>query len=429
MTLPTGRDIAVIARREYMARIRSKGFWISTIALPVLMAAWLVVPSLIISKTRSSQRLAVVDVTGKIVAPLVERLDEWARTTAEQVSFDIEIVAVESDPEALRRRLDERVLSGDIQAWVWIDNSDLDDNTVEYHAESLTNFITQQALERALSSVIRQVRLQDRGYDVEQIGELVRSVNLETVRVSEEGSKADAGIGGFALAIFLFMVLYMTTLIYGNQVMLGVLEEKNSRVVEILIATIRPLELMLGKLLGIGLIGLTQLSIWVVTALLLTAPAIVGLTTALPENVEIPTLSVALIAHFLGLFILGYFLYATFYAMVGSAFNNPQEAQQLASLAVVFVVLPWLFFMPILNDPDSTLAVVTSLIPMFTPTLMMLRIAVKMPPAWQILLGYVLTSALCLAMAWLCARVYRVGILMYGKKPTLKELWRWIRYA
>jgi ABC-2 type transport system permease protein len=114
---------------------------------------------------------------------------------------------------------------------------------------------------------------------------------------------------------------------------------------------------------------------------------------------------------------------------VGSAFNNPQEAQQLASLAVVFVVLPWIFFMPILNDPDSTLAVVTSLIPMFTPTLMMLRIAVKMPPAWQIFLGYVLTTALALGMSWLSARIYRIGILMYGKKPTLKELWRWIRYA
>ncbi|MDH3255372.1 MAG: ABC transporter permease, partial [Acidobacteriota bacterium] len=315
------------------------------------------------------------------------------------------------------------------QAWVWIDDTGLNDNTVEYHAESLTNFITQQTLERALSSVIQRERLQTGGYDVERIGELIRSVDLETVRVSAEGSKADAGIGGFALAIFLFMVLYMTTLLYGNQVMLGVLEEKNSRIVEILIATVRPLELMLGKLIGIGLIGLTQLSIWVATALLLTAPALVGLATALPENVEIPTLSVALIAHFLALFILGYFLYATFYAMVGSAFNNPQEAQQLASLAVVFVVLPWLFFMPILNDPDSTLAVVTSLIPMFTPTLMMLRIAVKMPPAWQLLLGYVLTFASCLAMTWLCARIYRVGILMYGKKPTLKEVWRWIRYA
>jgi ABC-2 type transport system permease protein len=423
------RDIAVIAKREYIARIRTKGFWISTVALPILMAAWMIIPSLIISKTRSSQSLAVVDSTGKIAAPLVERLDEWAKTTARQVSFDVEVVPLEDDHDALRARLDERTLGGEIQAWIWIDESSLAENSVEYHAESLTNFITQQALERGLSSVIRRVRLEDAGHDVEAIGKLTRSVDLATVRVSEEGSEADGGIAGFALAIALFMLLYMTTLIYGNQVMLGVLEEKSSRVVEVLIASVRPLDLMLGKLSGIGLIGLTQLSIWIGTALVLTAPGLVGLAVSLPEGVDIPTLTVPLVLNFFGLFILGYFLYATFYAMVGSAFNNPQEAQQLASLAVVFVVLPWLFFMPILNDPDSTLAVVTSLIPMFTPTLMMLRIAVKMPPAWQIFLGYLLTTALAFGMSWLCARIYRVGILMYGKKPTLKELWRWIRYA
>jgi ABC-2 type transport system permease protein len=429
MTWPELGAIAVITRREYATRIRSKGFWISTVALPLLMAAWIVVPSLVMSKTRSSQQLAVVDTTGRISSRLAERLDEWAQATAEQVSFELEEVPVAEDPDALRARLDERVLAGEIQAWVWIDDDGLEENSVEYHAESLTNFITQQALERALSSVVRQVRLEAEGYDVDVIGELTRSVDLETVRISEEGSRSDAGIGGFALAIFLFMILYMTTLIYGNQVMLGVLEEKSSRVVEILIASVRPIELMLGKLAGIGLIGLTQLGIWIGTAIVITGPLVVGLVTGLPEGFEIPTITAPVALNFLGLFIVGYFLYATFYAMLGSAFNNPQEAQQLASVAVVFVVLPWMFFMPILNDPDSTLAVVASLVPMFTPTLMMLRIAVKMPPLWQILLAYVLTIGLCLVMTWLCARVYRVGILMYGKKPTLRELWRWVRYA
>jgi ABC-2 type transport system permease protein len=429
MSSPGIGNVAVIARREYATRIRSKGFWISTVALPLLMAAWIVVPSLVMSKTRSSQRLAVVDATGKIASRLTERLDEWARATAEQVSFDIEEVPLEGDLEELRARLDERALAGEIQAWVWIDDDGLEENAVEYHAESLTNFITQQTLARALSSVVRQVRLEAEGYDANVIGELTRTVDLETVRISEEGSRSDAGIGGFALAVFLFMILYMTTLIYGNQVMLGVLEEKSSRVVEILVASVRPVELMLGKLTGIGLIGLTQLGIWIGTAIVLTGPMVVGLVTALPEGFEIPTITPAVAFNFLGLFIVGYFLYATFYATLGAAFNNPQEAQQLASVAVVFVVLPWVFFMPILNDPDSTLAVVVSLVPMFTPTLMMLRIAVKMPPLWQILLGYTLTIGLCFVMTWLCARIYRVGILMYGKKPTLRELWRWVRYA
>ncbi|MGB6364276.1 MAG: ABC transporter permease, partial [Thermoanaerobaculia bacterium] len=184
-----------------------------------------------------------------------------------------------------------------------------------------------------------------------------------------------------------------------------------------------------GKLIGICLIGLTQLGIWLGTAAVLTAPGFVAAMAFMPEGITLPTLSLTLVAHFLCLFLLGYFFYATFYAMIGSAFDNVQDAQQMAGVGIIFVVLPWIFFIPVLNDPDSTLSVVTSLIPVFTPFLMMLRIAVKMPPAWQIALGYFLTLALCIGMIWLCARVYRTGILMYGKKPTFKELWRWMRYA
>lgn len=420
--------IAIVAKREYATRIRSKGFWISTVALPVLMGASLVIPSLMTSKTRATQRLAIVDTTGRYAQPLVESLEQEAEND-QQIRFETEIVAPGSDPEALRAELDARVLDESIQAWVWIDEAGLADNAVEYHAASVTNFLTQESLERTLSHVVRRIRLEEQGYDAEVIGQLMRLVELETVRVTAEGGKAEGGLGGFALAIFLFMILYVTTLIYGNQVMLGVLEEKSSRVVEIMLSALTPLELMLGKLIGIGLIGLTQLAIWVAVLVALTAPAMTGVVAFLPEQEALPTVTVGIVLNFLGLFLLGYFLYATFYAMVGSAFNNPQEAQQLASLAVIFVVLPWMFFMPVLNDPDSTLALVTSLIPIFTPTLMMLRIAVKMPPAWQVALGYLLTAGLCLLMTWACARVYRVGILMYGKKPTLRELVRWARHA
>ena len=136
-----------------------------------------------------------------------------------------------------------------------------------------------------------------------------------------------------------------------------------------------------------------------------------------------------MVAHFVALFLLGFVFYASWYALIGAAFNSPQEAQQLASIGVFFVVVPWMVFMPVLNDPDSTLATVFSLIPLFTPMIMMLRIAVKMPPAWQLALAYALTIAADLVMVWLCARVYRVGILMYGKKPSLQEIWRWTRYA
>jgi ABC-2 type transport system permease protein len=422
-------NFRTITKREYLARLRSKGFWISTIALPMMMAAWAVLPSLMVAKARTSQKLAIVDRTDQVADLLQTTLAELAKRTADQVSFDLEVVEPQVDAESQRTALDQRVLDEDIAAWIWIDPEMLAENRVEYHAESVSNFITQQALTGALSAAVQQVRLVDSGYDPEIVAELSSSIDLETVRISEEGSRAEGGLGGFALAFAVFMVLYMTTLIYGQQVMLGVLEEKSSRVVEVLLSTVDPIDLMAGKIAGIGLAGLTQLAIWFATAAVLTAPGFVAIMAFLPAGTELPTLSPILVLHFFLLFILGYFFYATFYAMIGSAFNNPQEAQQMASLAVVFVVLPWIFFLPILNDPDSTLAVVTSLIPIFTPFLMVLRIAVKMPPTWQILLGYFLTTALCAGMIWLCARIYRVGILMYGKKPSLRELWRWVRYA
>jgi len=422
-------NFRTIAKREYLARLRSKGFWISTIALPVMMAAWAVLPSLMVAKAKTSQKLAVVDRTHEVAGLLRETLDDLAKRTAGQVSFDLEVVEPETDAAAQRAALDQRVLDEEIAAWVWIDPEMLAENRVEYHAQSVSNFITQQALTGALSVAVQQVRLVESGYDPEIVAELSSSIDLETVRISAEGSRAEGGLGGFALAFAVFMMLYITTLIYGQQVMLGVLEEKSSRVVEVILSTVDPLDLMAGKIVGIGLAGLTQLGIWFSLAAVLTAPAVVAAMAFLPAGTELPTLPPILVLHFFLLFILGYFFYATFYAMIGSAFNNPQEAQQMASLAVIFVVLPWIFFLPILNDPDSTLAVVTSLIPIFTPFLMVLRIAVKMPPTWQILLGYFLTTALCGGMIWLCARIYRIGILMYGKKPSLRELWRWIRYA
>lgn len=422
-------NFRTIAKREYLARLRSKGFWISTIALPVMMAAWAVLPSIMVAKAKTSQKLAVVDRTHELAGLLRETLDDLAKRTAGQVSFDLEVVEPATDAAAQRAALDQRVLDEEIAAWIWIDPEMLAENRVEYHAQSVSNFITQQALTGALSVAVQQVRLVESGYDPEIVAELSSSIDLETVRISAEGSRAEGGLGGFALAFAVFMMLYITTLIYGQQVMLGVLEEKSSRVVEVILSTVDPLDLMAGKIVGIGLAGLTQLGIWFSFAAVLTAPVVVAAMAFLPAGTELPTLPPMLVLHFFLLFILGYFFYATFYAMIGSAFNNPQEAQQMASLAVIFVVLPWIFFLPILNDPDSTLAVVTSLIPIFTPFLMVLRIAVKMPPTWQILLGYFLTTALCAGMIWLCARIYRIGILMYGKKPSLRELWRWIRYA
>lgn len=422
------KNVSVLSQREYTSRIRTKAFWISTLLLPALMAALVLLPALLIERTRAGQRLVVVDETGQLGRELARRLAADGEGGPARASFEVELEAPAADEAQQRRQLEQQVLDDEIDAWLWISAAGLEEDRVEYHAESVSNFLTQRVLENEISTAVRSLRLERAGLDEALIDELSRSVELETLRITEEGSRAEAGDAGFILAYLLFFLLYMTLIIYGTQVMNGVLEEKTSRVVEVVLATVSPFELMMGKLSGICLVGLTQLAIWLGTMVVLTAPGVVTGLAWLPEE-QLPTVSLAVVAHFIGFFLLGYFVFATFYAAIGAAFNNVQEAQQFAGVAVIFLIAPVMLMMPVINDPGSTLAVVGSLIPVFTPLLMMLRVAVEMPPAWQLALGYLLTAAFGVFMVWLSARIYRVGILMYGKKPTLPELWRWVRYA
>jgi len=315
------------------------------------------------------------------------------------------------------------VLRDELDAWVWITPEALAKNEAEYHGRTLSNIMTIGTLERALTRIVREQRLTAAGYDPKQVEKLVASVDFTKTQVTEKGGKAGGGIAEFLLPLFLFIILYTTVMIYGQMVMQGVLEEKANRIVEVVASSAKPTELMAGKLIGICAVALTQIGIWLVSAAVFTAPRLIA------SGRDLPSLTPAMIAHFVVLFLLAFVFYSSFFALVGAAFNSPQEAQQLVSVGTIMLAAPLFFFMPVINDPQSTLAVVTSLIPMFTPTVMMLRIAVRMPPLWQIALGYTLTILADIAMVWICARVYRIGILMYGKRPTIQEIWRWARYA
>jgi ABC-2 type transport system permease protein len=419
----------VVARREYRARIRSKGFWISTAILPLLLVAMGVIPALIASGTSSSKQLVVVDETGRLANAIAAALTDAQDAASQVTEFTVEVEPPSADRENQRLELDRRILDEGLDAWLWITEEDLERGQVEYHAESVSAFVSQGVLESRLTRVVRRDRLSRLGVEPQQADRLVASVGLRTVRVSTEGSKEEREGAGFVLAYALFLLLYVMLMIYGQQVMNGVLEEKTSRIVEVVVSTTRPFELMAGKIAGVCGIALTQLVIWLGSLAIVTLPGIVATMAWLPDGMDVPHLELSLVAHFILLFLIGFIVYSTFYAAIGAAFNSVQEAQQFAGYAVIFLVAPMLFFIFVINDPDSTLSVVTSLIPPFTPLIMLLRLAVKTPPLWQIVLGYVLSIAFAVFMAWLAGRIYRIGILMYGKKPTVQELWRWLRYS
>jgi ABC-2 type transport system permease protein len=321
------------------------------------------------------------------------------------------------------------VLDEEIDSWVWITAEGLDDDAVEYHAESLSNFLTQERIEDAVSAEVRRQRLAEAGIDADRVTELSRSIGLDTVRVDAEGSREEGGFAGFILAYALFFLLYLVIILYGQQVLNGVIEEKSSRSMEVLVSSVKPFELMLGKLLGIGSVGLSQLAVWFGTLAVLTAPGLVSAMTFLPDGFDVPGVTLTLGVNFFLCFVLGFFFYASIYAAIGSAFNNLQEAQQVAGVAVIFLIIPMVLIVPVANDPDATWVAAMSMIPLFTPLLMLLRVAVKVPPLWQMVVGYGLTFLAVGAILWIAGRIYRVGILMYGKKPTLQEIWRWVRYA
>ena len=427
----------VIGKREFLTRFKTKGFWIATVAFPLLMGASVVVPSLLLAKNRTDQRLAVVDTTGaglgeKLKAKLTAEPKKGESAERGNIRFDVRVLPAavgEAAQTAQRADLDRQVLAETLDAWTWITEKGLADNHVEYHSQSLSNWLTQSVLSRRITEVVGDWRLHQAGYDAAKVGELTHSFDLTTVHVAKSGSRAEGGVGAFILAIALFLMLYMILVFYGQQIMQGVLEEKSSRVIEVITSAVTPMELMMGKLGGVCLLALTQLTIWIGTTAVLSSPGLLAARLGLPPDVEMPTITAVVIVNFFILFLLGFFLFSTIYLMIGSAFNSLQEAQQVAGPAILLIVAPVFFFTAVINAPDSTLAVVTSLIPFFTPLVMMLRIAVKMPPLWQILLAYGLCAATIGLMIWLCARIYRVGILMYGKKPTLQEIWRWVRYA
>jgi ABC-2 type transport system permease protein len=231
------------------------------------------------------------------------------------------------------------------------------------------------------------------------------------------------------------MALYMVILLYAVAVMRATMEEKTGRIVEILVSSVRPGHLMLGKILGVGSVGLTQLAVWVGMGILAVTLGLPALTAARPEAAADPAFIAGALpgpgqaALFLALFLGGYFLYAGVYAAVGAMCSTEEEAQQAQFPVVILLALPVLFLMPVMEDPGSTLAVVASLVPFFTPILLYARVGTGDVPLWEVLAALFLLYGAVLAVAWVAGRVYRVGMLVQGKRPTLPELWRWVREA
>jgi len=412
--------LLTVVRREYVERVRSKAFVVSTFLGPLLVVAFLVGPTMLMERQRGKPlRVSVVDASGSL-RPLVEQA--LLRPQASGGPRFVLLPPPPGDAEQARRAGRDDVIAGRLDGLLYFGPDALSTARAEYYGRNVSNVMDLQTLEGAADEAVVEERLAGAGLDGGRVKALTRRLDLRKIRVTATGEREDRG-QTFLLAMLLLTMLYTTVAMWGAAIMNGVIEEKSNRVVEVIVSSIPTSTLFAGKLVGVGGAGLTQFAVWAVTLSVLSG---YGMAAA-GGHLAIPEISALLLGSFVVYFLLGYFLYGALYAAVGASVNTQQEAQSLAFPVMMPLILGFVFFPVVLGNPDSALSVTLSLIPFFTPMLMFLRITAVPPPAWQIGLSLLLTLGTVVATTWFASRVYRVGILMYGKRPTFPEIVRWAR--
>ncbi len=415
-------NVWLIAKREYMERVKTKAFIISTMMIPLLMGGGLLLSVKLAGKAKSSSRIAIVTQDTQLGLDLQKDLE-----SGKDANMTVEVI---SPPEKdTRRALLHDIDTDVIDGFLWIDPpaSPNAQPKMVYSTASAADISTTTALNAAMRRVLTRERLLHQGMVADEVNAMMEPVQIDSVSVKNGVSKASDSMASFWGVYALFFLMYFAVMLYGMNVARSIIEEKTSRVFEVLLATIRPQEMMAGKLLGVGSVGLTQLGIWVAALVVLTSTPLAA--TAFGQTSGNFSLSAVQIIFFLIFFVLGFMFYSAIAAALGSMTNSEQELQQLNLFIAMPMALCTFMLWPVIANPNSAFSVTVSLIPFFTPLIMFLRISLKMPPAWQIVLSLFIMVFSIYVLTWISARIYRVGILMYGKRPTLPEILRWLKYS
>jgi ABC-2 type transport system permease protein len=427
------KKVFAIARREYVERVRTKAFWIATLVIPLLFGAFIAIQVAASRKTGGERKIAVVDLTGKTAKPLADELAALEARQAKEAEgrrgphWMLETRPLQGSIDATKDALRREVLEKKISGYLVLDSQKLASEEADYYSTTVSDYIAQTQLQNAINRVTMRQKMEARGLPADLSADLEKRIDMKVFKLTEKGESEEKGAGILAAIIFL-VLMYSTFFMYGYQVMRGVIEEKSSRIVEIVVASVRPTELMLGKILGIGLVGLTQYFVWSLVAMNLSLPWMASMIAG-GSDLGVPRIPISMLAYFILFFMLGYFLYASIYTTIAAPFNTDQEAQQLAMIPMMLILGGFLIYPAVMNNPSGRVAVFFSLFPFTASLVMFMRTAVSEPPAWQILLSVALLLGTTALMTWFAGRIYRVGILMYGKKPTIPEILRWVRYS
>jgi len=442
------RKFLAVVKREYIQRVRTKFFVVATVLGPVLMAGFTLVPALMLSTNLGGPtRLAVVDQTGKmyerIANELVNGKERRARhekaqpvmpppvgpdARKEQInqagkmmkaSFIVEETRLNNRSlDDVKKDLEARIQLRELDGYVVIPANVLKDGAPEFRARNAADPFTKDTIRDALSDAVRGQRLAEAGIDEKAVDTASTAVSLKTIGAVGQESKGEAN---FFFVFGVGLLIYMSVLLYGQLVLGAVIEEKETRIAEILFSSIRSFPLMMGKLVGVSLVALTQMGIW--------AGAFLAFSIWAGGASFMPQIAPVVFVYFGLFFLMGYFIYSTVYAVVGSMVTTTQEGGQVAMPVVLLLVAGFFLSFSIIRSPNSSLAFWASMVPFFAPITMLVRIVTETPPLWQILLSLGIGYATVVGLVWVASRIYRIGMLMTGKKATIPEVWRWFRQA
>ena len=414
--------VLTVVGREYLERVRSKSFLIGTVLGPAMMAMFIVLPILVADRGGEDQRtIAVIDQSVGVRGALSDVLVEDGRK-----SLSLEPVAVgPGGLDAAIAEMKTMIVDGTVHSGMVVPADFVETGQVSFYNKSVSSLVVRdEVLKPALNRVLREERFARAQVPDSLFNYLSAHTEWSSIAVTAEGGeeKQDESVS-IAMAFVLIMIIYIMVLIYGNHTLTAVIEEKSSRMVEIMLASISPGEMMLGKVLGIGLAGLTQFAIWASAFLLVSqrGVSVGGLT------LDVGFLTPVILVSFVMFFLLGFFLYSTIYAGVGAMCNTVQDSQQFHMPLMMGLIIPMMLLSMVLRSPNAPLATALSLVPLFSPVLMFMRVCVETPPLWQIGLSWVLMGASIWLAARAAGKLFRVGILMNGQAPTWATLGRALR--
>ncbi|MBI4535835.1 MAG: ABC transporter permease [Ignavibacteriae bacterium] len=410
----------VVAKWEYLEKVKSKAFLIGLLVTPVLMLVMGLLPTLLAcQEDETTKVIGVIDRTGEIAGPLAARLQNQYKLSNGNLRYLLRPIAVgdDMDFEEAKAEGDTKVLMDEIEGLCIINPSLLGDSLIEYRSKNVADLRTTGRIEESVRAIMLEKKVAALGLQPTVLQELKVNLDVRTVRLSSEGEEESGFTKVFFTAYVFLMMLFFLIFTSGQLLVRSVIEEKSSRIVETLVSSCSPTELMSGKILGLSGLGLTQMGFW----------ALIGAALSLRLGFDFASADQALLL--VVYFVLGYLFYAAVFIALGSPVTTEQEAQQISSYLVIFLVLPIALAIPAMQNPNALWIKVLTYVPFFTPTMMALRIPIAMPSVVEVVTTVLIMVAAIYGGMLVAGRIFRVAILATGKRATLAEMVRWARTA